>query len=134
MANGLEAKLQDSKLSHRTLTASCVYKAFRFWLRLPKTATETFRRRFYATWVDYVDCVVKQAQYRSKSRILDLEEFLVIRRHTSGAPSTIAFYEMHSDIPDHIRQHPIILELETIAVDLIVIANVRESRFSEICY
>ena len=133
MANGSEARLQDSKRSHHTSTASFIH-IVRFWLRLPKTATETFRRRFYSTWVDYVECVVKQAQYRSKSRILDLEDFLVIRRHTSGAPSTIAFYEMHSDIPDHIREHPIILELETIAVDLIVIANVRQSRLSELCY
>ena len=32
---------------------------------------------------------------------------------------------MHCDIPNEIRQDPIILEMETLAVDLIVIANVR---------
>ncbi|KAL7796671.1 isoprenoid synthase domain-containing protein [Trichoderma ceciliae] len=94
-----------------------------FLLHLPSTATETFRARFGATWIQYVDSVVKQAQYRSESRILDLEDFLAVRRHTSGAPSTIAFYEMNSDIPDDIREHPIVRELEILAVDLIVIAN-----------
>lgn len=74
--------------------------------------------------MDYVGSVVQQAEHRSESRILDLEDFLVVRRHTSGAPSTIAFYEMNSDIPDDIREHPILRELETLAVDLIVIANV----------
>lgn len=68
--------------------------------------------------------MAKQAQYRSESRILELEDFLAIRRHTSGAPSTMTFYEMNSDIPDGIREDPIIRELEIIAVDLIVIANV----------
>ncbi|KAK4074993.1 uncharacterized protein Triagg1_4657 [Trichoderma aggressivum f. europaeum] len=94
-----------------------------FLLHLPRTATETFRARFGATWIDYVHSVVQQAQFRSESRILDLEDFLTIRRNTSGAPSTIAFYEMNSDIPDDIREHPVIRELEVLAVDLIVIAN-----------
>ncbi|KAH7303422.1 isoprenoid synthase domain-containing protein [Stachybotrys elegans] len=94
-----------------------------FWLRIPRTATETFRRRFWATWRDYVVSVVKQAQYRSKSIVLDLDAFLMVWHHTSGAPSTIALYEMDSDIPDEVRQHPVIVELETLAVDIIVIAN-----------
>ncbi|PTB50358.1 hypothetical protein M431DRAFT_19801 [Trichoderma harzianum CBS 226.95] len=94
-----------------------------FLLHLPSTATETFRARFGATWIQYVHSVVQQAQFRSESRILDLEDFLAVRRHTSGAPSTIAFYEMNSDIPDDIREHPVIRELEVLAVDLIVIAN-----------
>lgn len=33
-------------------------------------------------------------------------------------------YEIHLDIPDAIREHPVIRELEILAVDLIVIANV----------
>lgn len=47
-----------------------------------------------------------------------------MRRYTSGALSIIAFYEMSSDIPDDIREHPVIRELETLAVDLIVISNI----------
>jgi hypothetical protein len=96
----------------------------RFWLRIPETATETFRRRFLGTWVDYVESVAQQAENRSTSYILDLDSYFPLRRHTSGAPSTIALYEMEMDIPDDVREHPNIRELETLAVDLIVIANV----------
>lgn len=112
--------LRDRFFSHGSLLT----RADRFWLRIPPTATEVFRRRFLATWTDYIGSVVKQAEHRSESRILDLEDYLVIRRHTSGAPSTIAFCEMHSEMPDNIRDNPIIREMETLAVDLIVIANV----------
>lgn len=77
------------------------------------------------TWVDYVESVARQAEYRSKSHILDLDSYFTLRRHTSGAPSTIALYEINMDIPDSVRDHATICELETLAVDLIVIANVR---------
>ena len=55
---------------------------------------------------------------------MDLESYFPLRRNTSGAPSTIALYEIDMDIPDEIREHPTIRELEALAVDLIVIANV----------
>lgn len=98
----------------------------RFWLRLPKTATKTFKRRFLETWIDYVESVAQQAEHRSQSRILDLDSYFDLRRHTSGAPSTIAFWEIDMDIPDEIRDHPILRMLETLAVDIIVIGNVRK--------
>ncbi|KAK4225934.1 isoprenoid synthase domain-containing protein [Podospora fimiseda] len=97
--------------------------ARQFFLRIPKSATETFKQRFLATWVDYVESVAEQAEHRSQSRILDLDTYFPLRRNTSGAPSTIALYEMDLDIPEDIRRHPILVELEELAVDLIVIAN-----------
>ncbi|KAK3295342.1 isoprenoid synthase domain-containing protein [Chaetomium fimeti] len=97
--------------------------ARQFWLRLPRTATKTFKRRFLETWIDYVESVAQQAEHRSESRILDLDSYFPLRRHTSGAPSTIALWELDMDIPDHIREHPILRMLETLAVDLIVIGN-----------
>jgi len=83
-----------------------------------------FKRRFLSTWLDYVESVARQAEDRSKSRVLDLESYFPLRRNTSGAPSTIALYEIDMNIPDEVREHPTIRELETLAVDLIVIANV----------
>ncbi|KAL6855611.1 hypothetical protein ACO1O0_006763 [Amphichorda felina] len=94
-----------------------------FWMRIPKTATETFRKRFWATWIGYLEGVVQQAQHRSESCIPDIEDFLAVRRYTCGAQPTVALYEIHSDIPDIIRDNPVIRELETLAVDLVVIAN-----------
>jgi hypothetical protein len=92
---------------------------------MPNTATHTFKRRFLGSWISYVDSVAWQAEHRSQSRILDLDSYFPLRRNTSGAPSTIILWEMDLDIPDHVRNHPTIRHLETLAVDLIVIANVR---------
>jgi hypothetical protein len=39
---------------------------------------------------DYVDSVAQQAEHRSEARILDVESYFRLQRHTSGAPSTIA--------------------------------------------
>ncbi|KAI1325215.1 isoprenoid synthase domain-containing protein [Xylariaceae sp. FL0255] len=94
-----------------------------FWLRIPQNATTTFRTRFLATWEAYANSVAQQAELRSAAHIPDLETYFPVRRNTSGAPSTIAMYEMDLDIPDSIREDPVIVELETLAVDLIVIAN-----------
>ncbi|KAK7962801.1 terpenoid synthase [Apiospora aurea] len=107
--------------SRRGGTKKC--EPIRFWNRLPRDATPTFKRRFLATWLDYVESVAQQAELRSQSRIVDLAAYFPIRRHTSGAPSTIAMYEMDLDIPDAVRRHKVIVEMETLAVDLIVIAN-----------
>ncbi|KAI0146266.1 isoprenoid synthase domain-containing protein [Xylariaceae sp. FL1272] len=97
--------------------------ARQFWLRLPENTTPTFRTRFIASYEAYANAVAEQAELRSRAHVPDLETYFPMRRHTSGAPSTIALYEMDLDIPDSIREHPTILELDTLAVDLIVIAN-----------
>ncbi|KAK8008235.1 terpenoid synthase [Apiospora marii] len=94
-----------------------------FWNRLPRDATPTFKRRFLATWLKYVESVARQAELRSESRIVDLATYFPIRRHTSGALSTIALHEMDLNIPDEIRCNRVLLRMETLAVDLIVIAN-----------
>ncbi|KAK5658142.1 hypothetical protein OQA88_2115 [Cercophora sp. LCS_1] len=94
-----------------------------FTLRIPPSATPTFHRRFLTTWSAYVESVARQAEHRSHARILDLETYFPLRRHTSGAPSTICLYEIDMSIPDSIRYHPALVELEELAVDLIVIAN-----------
>lgn len=67
--------------------------------------------------------VARQAEDRTRSHIPDLDTFLQLRRLSSGGAPTIVLHEMDLDIPDEIRQHPTIVELETIAVELICIAN-----------
>ncbi|KAK8071749.1 terpenoid synthase [Apiospora saccharicola] len=94
-----------------------------FTRQLPGDATSTFKRRFLATWLKYVESVARQAELRSQSRIVDLATYFPIRRHTSGALSTITLHEMDLSIPDEIRCNKVLLRMETLAVDLIVIAN-----------
>lgn len=96
----------------------------RFWKRVPESSTDIFRKRFIQTWEDYVTAVAVQAEARDQSHIPDLETFMQVRRQTSGAYSTIALCEIDLNIPDDIRRHPTIVEMEMLAVDLICIANV----------
>ena len=96
----------------------------RFWLRFPKTTTEAFRRHFRAAWKDFAAAFITEVQYRHENRVLDLDEYLVLRRYTSGAYPTIIMSEIPCNIPDDIRYHSVISELEMLAVDLITIANV----------
>lgn len=67
--------------------------------------------------------VAHQAEDRAKSHILDLDTFLQLRIQSSGSAPTIALYEMDLDIPEEIRLHPTIVELEKLASELIAIAN-----------
>lgn len=93
---------------------------------MPETCTDTFRKRFFKSWEDYVTSVAHQAEDRSQSHILDLESFIQIRRLSSGGFPTMLIHEMDMDIPDDIRWHPTIVEMEKLGVDLIGIVNVSE--------
>jgi hypothetical protein len=105
----------------------------RFWLRLPENTTETFRRRFLRTWFDYVKSVPKEAEHRSKLCILDVESYWRLRRSTCAAQTTMGLGELDMDIPDdEVWEHPIIRQLEGLAVDLIHIPNVNVAPFHSI--
>lgn len=75
------------------------------------------------TWEEYAIGVAQQAELRKQSHIPDLDTFWRIRRATSGAYPTISLHEMDLNIPDKIRQHPALVELEKLAVEMICIAN-----------
>jgi len=96
----------------------------RFWHRRLKKTPETFRRRFVQIIDDYVKSVVKEVEYRSQARILDMESYFVLRRLTIGAYPIFAALEMDLDIPDEVRKHPILRQLEISTIDLLIISNV----------
>ncbi|KAK3390822.1 isoprenoid synthase domain-containing protein [Podospora didyma] len=94
-----------------------------FWLPTTKISTKTFQRRFIATFDSYVESVAHEAENRAKESILGFEEYMVLRRETAGVTPCFAMVEMDMDIPDEVREHPIIQELEVLAVDLIMVLN-----------
>lgn len=47
-----------------------------------------------------------------------------LRRHTIGAFPTLLIHEMDLNIPDNVREHPVLTQLEVCAVDMILIGNV----------
>jgi len=107
-----------------TLVSSVTDLGTRFFLRLRETSTETFRRRFIKSWVDFATAVAKESEYRSQGHFPDLESYFTLRRLTIGTFPTFIMHELDMDIPDEIREHPILAQLDTTAVDIIAISNV----------
>lgn len=128
--SGWEERFRDSigpfPLSFLDFLVPLADRSGRFWLRLPEATTETCRRRFIATWADYVEAVAREAEHRAESHILDIETYLPVRRNTIGVPPTFALWELYLDIPDDVREHPILCEMADLGAELIAIDNVRQ--------
>jgi hypothetical protein len=71
----------------------------------------------------------QQAEDRSRSHIRDIASYLEVRRRTIGARPSFNILEMDMDLPDEIKYHHTILELELLAIDLTIIANVSSWSF-----
>ncbi|KAK0629554.1 isoprenoid synthase domain-containing protein [Bombardia bombarda] len=97
--------------------------ARQFWLRITKISTKTFQRRFLAAWEEYMHGVAQEAELRARSFIPDFETYFVLRRATIGTGPSFVLAEIDLDIPDYVRRHPIILELEMLVTDLVAIVN-----------
>lgn len=69
-------------------------------------------RRFLKLSEDYIDCVAKEAEYRDRNHILDLESFKHLRRRNSGAPVVFGLIEctLGIDLPDEVFEDANILE------------------------
>lgn len=73
---------------------------------------------------DYLDGTAEQAADRDRSHIRDVNSYFELRRKTIGVLSSFNMLEMDTEIPDEVLEHPVIVELLDLAVDLTIIANV----------
>ncbi|KAF4625249.1 hypothetical protein G7Y89_g12922 [Cudoniella acicularis] len=97
--------------------------ARQFWARVIGISTATFQRRFLETWEEYLQGTAQQAEDRCRSHIRDIASYMEVRRQTIGARPSFNILEMDMDLPDEVIEHPIIRELELLAIDLTIIAN-----------
>lgn len=98
--------------------------ARQFWERSCQNSTsQTFKRRFIKNMSDYLDGTAEQAADRDRSHIRDLNSYFELRRKTIGVLSSFDMLEMDMEIPDKVFEHPVIIELLALAVDLTIIAN-----------
>jgi hypothetical protein len=67
---------------------------------------------------------VGQAADRTHEYIRTIDEYLEMRRDTIGAKPSFAILETGLDLPDEAVRHPIINELSTLAIDMILLGNV----------
>ncbi|KDR73462.1 hypothetical protein GALMADRAFT_72334 [Galerina marginata CBS 339.88] len=72
---------------------------------------------------DYTAAVVKEADDRANRRYRSFEDFMLIRRDSSGCFPSIVLCEFGLDIPEEIFHHPRITAIREQGTDLLTIIN-----------
>ena len=96
---------------------------------MKETAGPGCQQRLMSTLDTYFQAIMQQAADRGSQNIPELEEYILLRRDTSGCKTGFAFieYAANIDLPDDVIEHPIIKALSDATNDLVSWANV--SRF-----
>lgn len=97
-----------------------------FWVRMQETAGPGCQQRLMSTLDTYFQAIMQQADDRGSENIPELEEYILLRRDTSGCKTGFAFieYAARIDLPDDVVEHPIIKALADATNDLVSWANV----------
>jgi hypothetical protein len=74
----------------------------------------------------FFKAVTVQARDRAAGFVPDLEDYIVVRRDTSGCKPCWALIEYASglDLPDEVMEHPIIQSMDEATNDLVTWSNV----------
>lgn len=83
------------------------------------------QQRFLTTFEEYLNAVVDEAKDRSHHRIRDVRSYLKLRRNTIGAKPSFAILEAGMELPEEVLNHPVLVELTNLTIDLLCIGNVR---------
>lgn len=67
--------------------------------------------------------VVQQAVDRNNNHIRDIDSYFEVRRDTIGAKPAFAICELYMNLPDTVMNHPVIMKLTELCIDLIIIGN-----------
>ncbi|KAH9902971.1 terpenoid synthase [Cubamyces lactineus] len=96
-----------------------------FWTRMQETAGPGCQQRLMSTLDTYFQAIMQQAADRGDHNIPELEEYILLRRDTSGCKTGFAFieYAANIDLPDDVIEHPIIKALSDATNDLVSWAN-----------
>ncbi|KAF8649320.1 hypothetical protein AX16_005875 [Volvariella volvacea WC 439] len=78
---------------------------------------------FITAFRTYVMMVVTEAEDRDEKEIRPVEDYLRIRRDTSGAKPTLALLEFGLDLPQEVITHSTIARMTSVTIDLIAIIN-----------
>jgi hypothetical protein len=93
--------------------------------RLTHTTGPRSFRRFLKHSEDYIECVSREAEYRERGEVLDMESFKHLRRENSAIRLCFGLFEysLGIDLPDEVFQHPIFERLYWAAADMVCWAN-----------
>lgn len=91
-----------------------------------RTAGPNCRRHFLKHCEDYIEAVSKEAEYRERDEVLDMERYETLRRENSAVRLCfmLAMYALDIDLPDHVFEDPAFKTIYFAACDLVCWANV----------
>jgi len=96
-----------------------------FRARLTRTSGPRSFRRFLKHCEDYIECVAREAEYRERGEVLDMESFKHLRRENSAIRLCFGLFEysLGIDLPDEVFENPVFERLYWAAADMVCWAN-----------
>jgi Delta6-protoilludene synthase len=82
-------------------------------------------QRFVDLFVKYVDCVATEVHNRALEKKLDIDNYILERRHTSGGYLVLMLVEFAAQLPEDVILHPQVASLAEQGADMIILVNVR---------
>ena len=66
---------------------------------------------------------MQQSLDRDQSCIRNITDYFEVRRDTVGAKPSFAIQQLHYDLPDALMDHPTVVTLTTLCIDMLIIGN-----------
>ncbi|EIM91001.1 terpenoid synthase [Stereum hirsutum FP-91666 SS1] len=82
-------------------------------------------RRFLRHSEDYIDCVAKEAEYRERGQVLDMDSFKSLRRENSAIRLCFGLFEftLGIDLPDSVFEDETFMKMYWASADMVCWAN-----------
>ncbi|EPQ53471.1 terpenoid synthase [Gloeophyllum trabeum ATCC 11539] len=99
--------------------------ARQFWERAILTMSQNSQKRFLEVFGPHANSMVQQAKDRGR-RYRDrrsIDSYLSVRRGTIAAKLAFAILEADLDLPNKVKEHPLIVELELCCMDMLILSN-----------
>ncbi|KAJ6589297.1 isoprenoid synthase domain-containing protein [Mycena capillaripes] len=96
-----------------------------FWARTvdESNATASSIQRFITTYEDYLHAVIQEVRDGDKGVIRDIDQYLILRRHTGGAYPSFILASITEEIPQLLWEHPKVQALTALGCEIFAIAN-----------
>ncbi|KAK1757049.1 terpenoid synthase [Echria macrotheca] len=97
--------------------------ARQFWSTGREYSSAMAERHLLETMQLYVDAVVQQSADWATDRLRTIDDYLAVRRHTSGCLPSFALAEMELDVPEDVYRHPLLERMRDCGAYLIIASN-----------
>ncbi|KAG6850710.1 hypothetical protein H0H93_009868 [Arthromyces matolae] len=119
-------ELSDEQTGKDALSTGNIFlNAMRFRTRLLRQYGTRATARFLKNWETYCACVVTEAELREEGKVLDVDDFVALRRENSAVRLCFSLIEycFGIDLPDEVFEDPTFMEVYWSACDLVCWAN-----------